>query len=82
MSNEYIYGSSNWTTAGYTINLSVQIQSGRVLQYKLLGWIHMVHEKLEDIYGQIRSSKSKKERQDKDQRKMDEHWSTKHTQKT
>ena len=33
----------------------------------------MVHEKLEDIYGQIRSSKSKKERQDNDQRKMDKH---------
>ena len=38
MSNEYIYGSSNWTTAGYTINLSAQIRSGRVLQYKLLSW--------------------------------------------
>jgi hypothetical protein len=66
MSNEYMYGSSNWTTAGYTINLSAQIRPGRVLQYKFLGWIHMVHEKLEDIYGQIRSSKSKKERQDND----------------
>jgi len=38
----------------------------------------MVHEKLEDITGEIRSCKSKKERQDNDQKIKDKHWSTRH----